>query len=167
MTNHLSRHLQSTAIYGAAGSAIQHRYPPITLGCLDTFLQHRGWLYLICWLAILYVHCPPYPPPPPPSGPHAPDHFLLPLDHAQAIFLTRGHPGVSMWSKTQDGHWEMSVTTIQTTILHDIEMCLVPLKWDYSGNHHTCSYNFFVLLYCSLEYISITMRSNGNLTTQV
>ena len=37
----------------------------------------------------------------------------------------------------------------------------------YSGNHHTCSYNFFVLLYCSLEYISITVRSNGNLTTQV
>ena len=37
----------------------------------------------------------------------------------------------------------------------------------YSGNHHTCSYNFFVLLFCSLEYISITMRSNENLTTQV
>ena len=37
----------------------------------------------------------------------------------------------------------------------------------YSGNHHTCSYNFFVLLFCSLEYISITMSSNGNLTTQV
>ena len=37
----------------------------------------------------------------------------------------------------------------------------------YSGNHHTCSYNFFVLLFCSLEYISITMRSNENLTMQV
>ena len=35
----------------------------------------------------------------------------------------------------------------------------------YSGNHHTCSYNFFVLLFCSLDYISITIGSNGNLTT--
>ena len=37
----------------------------------------------------------------------------------------------------------------------------------YSGNHHTCSCNVFVLLFCSLEYISITMSSNGNLTMQV
>ena len=38
---------------------------------------------------------------------------------------------------------------------------------NYSGNHHTCSYNLFVLLFCSLDYISITMSSNGNLTMQV
>ena len=42
---------------------------------------------------------------------------------------------------------------------------LVYAQYMYSGNHHTWNNNFLVLLLTTLEFISITISLNANLTT--
>ena len=89
-------------------------------------------------------------------------YAVLPL--AVPILHTLGHDPRS--SCAYVSFW--TVFYVHKRMHNDVSSCFDPyLKDLYSGNHHTCSYNFFVLLFCSLEYISITMSSNGNLTRQV